>query len=179
MPNWCFNELTVSGPADELKRFVFATQGLPAKYSLAEWEKRAGAKESPTQPFFCFEALVPTPQSVLDVGFSADRDTNAIDGYHWNVENWGTKWDVYEDAITPEHMGWFEGCTAIQFSFDTAWSPPIEWLAKVVEMFPELHFIMAYDEPGMGLKGHAGGDFGNFFDYEEEYTEEDTSEEEE
>lgn len=30
MPNWCMNELTVSGDAEELKRFVFATQGLPA-----------------------------------------------------------------------------------------------------------------------------------------------------
>lgn len=38
MPNWCMNELTVSGDAEELKRFVFATQGLPAKYPPQEWE---------------------------------------------------------------------------------------------------------------------------------------------
>lgn len=51
MPNWCMNELTVSGDAEELKRFVFATQGLPAKYPPQEWEK-SFPREEPKMPSF-------------------------------------------------------------------------------------------------------------------------------
>lgn len=64
MPNWCMNELTVSGTAEELKRFVVSTQGFPAKYPPQEWEK-ALPREEPKQPYFCFNALVPTPEAVL------------------------------------------------------------------------------------------------------------------
>ena len=67
MPNWCMNTLNVSGGADEIKRFVFANQGLPAKYPPQEWEKAIAQMEpQPTESYFCFNALVPTPQEVLD-----------------------------------------------------------------------------------------------------------------
>ena len=68
MPNWCMNELTVSGDAEELKRFVFATQGLPAKYPPQEWEK-SFPREEPKDAFFCFNALIPTPEAVLQIGY--------------------------------------------------------------------------------------------------------------
>lgn len=137
MPNWCMNTLNVSGGADEIKRFVFANQGLPAKYPPQEWEKAIAQMEpQPTESYFCFNALVPTPQEVLDMGYDAhnkiSKDTllfalhgqsiSPIDGYHWNIANWGTKWDVYHDKITPDEMGWSEGCEGIEFEFDTAWS---------------------------------------------------------
>ena len=35
MPNWCWNELTVSGTPTEIKRFVDATIGLPAIYRVS------------------------------------------------------------------------------------------------------------------------------------------------
>ena len=72
MPNWCMNTLNVSGGADEIKRFVFANQGLPAKYPPQEWEKAIAQMEpQPTESYFCFNALVPTPQEVLDMGYDA------------------------------------------------------------------------------------------------------------
>lgn len=33
MPNWCWNELTVSGPAKDIKAFLDANMGLPCKVS--------------------------------------------------------------------------------------------------------------------------------------------------
>ena len=174
MPNWCMNRLSVSGQADELKNFVLSTQGLPAKYPPQEWEKNKFFKvQDPTEPQFCFNALIPTPEPVLRMGYDAHdkipKDTlqrilagkpvEPIDGYHWNIQNWGTKWDVYYDNITPETMGWSEGCEMISFEFDTAWSPPRAWFETVVEKFPMLSFELHYEEPGCYFAGDIfGGD---------------------
>ena len=168
MPNWCMNTLNVSGGADEIKRFVFANQGLPAKYPPQEWEKAIAQMEpQPTESYFCFNALVPTPQEVLDMGYDAhnkiSKDTllfalhgqsiSPIDGYHWNIANWGTNWDVYHDKITPDEMGWSEGCEGIEFEFDTAWSPPRDWFEQVCSMFPTLYATLHYEEPGCYFAG--------------------------
>lgn len=172
MPNWCMNTLTVAGAADELKRFVMSTQGLPAKYPPQEWEKdRLSKMKAPTEPHFCFNALIPTPESVLQTGYDAHdkmpkdallltfagRPFEPIDGYHWNVQNWGTKWDIYYDNITPETMGWNEGCEEISFDFDTAWSPPIAWFETAVEKYPSLSFKLHFEEPGCYFAGDAFG----------------------
>lgn len=169
MPNWCMNILTVEGTADELKQFVFSSQGLPAKYPLQEWEKSLYKEDQePTEPYFCFNSLIPTPEAVLQMGYDASdkipqnalllaltgQSFNPMDGYHWNILNWGTKWDVYADRITPEKMGWSEGCNRIEFGFDTAWSPPAQWLIKITKLFPSLSFVLHYEEPG----GYFAGD---------------------
>ena len=102
MPNWCWNTLKVSGKAEELKKFVLETQGLPASYPPQEWEKGL-ERVTPTEKFFCFNALVPTPQAVLDMGYDAHgklpqniwdllrqgHPVEKIDGYHWSIQNWG------------------------------------------------------------------------------------------
>ena len=41
------------------------------------------------------------------------------------------------------------------YEFYTAWSPPIEFLQTVAVQWPALHFVLAYEEPGMGFKGLA------------------------
>lgn len=172
MPNWCMNVLSVSGTAKELKRFVFSTQGLPAQYPPQEWEKDKFFKmEHPQELHFCFNALIPTPESVLQMGYDAHdkipedalryiligRPLDPIDGYHWNIQNWGTKWDIYYDDITPDSMGWYETCEHIEFDFDTAWSPPRMWFEKIVEMFPDLTFKLHYEEPGCYFAGDIYG----------------------
>lgn len=172
MPNWCMNELEISGDASELKRFVEMNMGLPAEYPPQPWEKEP--RERPTTPYFCFNALVPTPKEVLEIGYDGHDKIPKInikyayrgetvfplDGYHWNIANWGTKWDIYDEAITPEEMGWHEGVERITFGFDTAWSPPIAWLEKVAPLFPTLHFKLHYEEPGCYFAGDVYGENG-------------------
>ena len=124
MPNWCMNKLTVSGNAAELKRFVESSMGFPAHYPPQEWEKLIRQMDLPEDtPYFCFNALIPTPPEVLATGYSAHnkqpenallyaltgRTVPGMDGYHWNIANWGTKWDIYHDKITVGDLGWMGG----------------------------------------------------------------------
>lgn len=165
MPNWCDNALHIFGESEDIKHFMEANKGLPAQYQLDKWEIERGYTY-PTEPRFCFNALVPTPQEVLDLGYDGhykiqriieesgeDAAAGVIDGYHWNINNWGTKWDIYSDNLSLENCGWEEDLTEFVLYFDTAWSPPIAWLCTVAPMFPNLRFEMEYSEPGCCFAG--------------------------
>ena len=39
----------------------------------------------------------------------AGESVPGMDGYHWNLANWGVKWDIYVDKIDRETLGWTEG----------------------------------------------------------------------
>ena len=93
--------------------------------ALKEWP------ENPTE--FSFEGTLPR----------GDRK----DWYDWSIGNWGTKWDACYPHIEKDD----EECFAV--TFDSAWSPPIEWLENIVHMFPKLYFTLEYEEPGMCFAG--------------------------
>jgi len=83
---------------------------------------------------FSFGALVPC--------------SNADGGGDWFTQHcnrWGTKWDVCE--LCECQPGDVSG------SFDTAWGPPIPWLATVAVLFPEIRFTLTYEEPGCDFAG--------------------------
>jgi hypothetical protein len=69
------------------------------------------------------------------------------DWYDWSIGNWGTKWDACEPHIENNDKEYFA------VTFDSAWSPPIEWLKNIVHMFPKLYFTLEYDECGMCFAG--------------------------
>jgi hypothetical protein len=170
MPNWCNNSLFVIGTKEVVSRFTEAFKGFPAFFkgeNKEEYRKRC------SEPKECFNALYPVPQDVLErgydggirlgvLGFSQVLNGNAeppkeLDGYHWCIFNWDTKWDVYGkvavsgldllDDLDPEDE------VEVVYDFDTAWSPPLKWLEKVAKDFPELEFSIMYYEPGCGFAG--------------------------
>jgi len=87
-----------------------------------------------------------------------------LDGYHWNIANWGTKWDIYCDGITLEDTGWTEGCDSVTFDFETAWSPPVAWLQTAAARYPELSFKLHYEEAGCCFAGDILGEAGETTD---------------
>ena len=80
--------------------------------------------------------------------------------YNWNIENWGTKWslsDVYIDNCAEED--------SIEFSFSTAWAPPIDAFRSWAERDGRVQFNLEYWEPGCAFVGSAIYD-GDYFDDE-------------
>lgn len=128
MPNWCNNYVTLTGPKEKIDELII---------ELKKSDER-------DEQYEILNKLRPRP---------AEQEEN---WYDWNVNNWGTKWDInvagYE--IVDE--------TTVTISFDSAWSPPIslyEYLQEngwTVDAF--------YYEPGMAYCGH-------YYDGDDEYIE--------
>lgn len=84
--------------------------------------------------FFKMGWFVPRPEH---------EDENWFD---WNVENWGTKWEIHDAELFIEN-------SIFSVTFDTAWSPPIQFFESLTKMFPNLTMEMEYEEPGMAFCG--------------------------
>ena len=142
MPNWCFNNLTVSKHTESGRRLIDA---------FRPNEAQGEAEASP------FTELFPTPDELMSAkadfkGESPEHLANKAkyghaDWYSWRLAHWGTKWDACEvDFISEDD----ESAT---IRFDTAWSPPTELLAWYAQQNPEVIFVNEYDEEGMGFEG--------------------------
>ena len=64
--------------------------------------------------------LIPEPRD--------DENEPTAGWYDWRIENWGTKWDVYN--ATCDRMD----ANTLVLNFYTAWSPPIPIYDKLVDM---------------------------------------------
>lgn len=141
MPNWCSNNVEISGEPEQIEKFAKFLEVNEGK----NWFD-----------FFC-----PCPKDLTDTisGSYGDEDKQKAlivqqernikkyghaDWYSWCVQNWGTKWNCDAGEFTVE-----DGI--VSFSFDSAWSPPTE-LYRVIE---EQGFtVMAsYFEEGMCFIG--------------------------
>lgn len=92
------------------------------------------------------EAVIDGKKQVLALG-SFVPDKGGENWYDWRIENWGTKWELNEVELYEDTAE-----TAV-YAFDTAWSPPTEWLYKVAEQYPSLTFRLKYREDGMCFMG--------------------------
>lgn len=66
------------------------------------------------------------------LAIEAYRQTGHTNWYTWSNANWGTKWNSYELCVTCNRP------TMLNFTFCTAWAPPIPIIVKLVEMYPLL-----------------------------------------
>lgn len=68
----------------------------------------------------------------------------AEDWYGWNVQNLGTKWQFGAEFYPSEP----------RLTFETAWTPPHDFMLHLSVMFPGVRFTIAYCEMGIGYYGH-------------------------
>ena len=136
MPNWCQNRLIVSiteqGAPVDLKEFYEKAQK-PEELAYNSSGESAVYKKF---RILSLAALFPEP-SVED-----------HDWYDWRIDNWGTKWDVNAEIKSQESH-------QITYAFDSAWSPPSEWLKYIYTAFPKLHFELIFAECGNGFAGRS------------------------
>lgn len=93
---------------------------------------------------FDFRKILPQPKEVIE----SENDSKGMIPlwYEWNTANWGTKWNAYEINLTQKQE-------SLEYSFCSAWVPPIPVIKKLIELFPEYKFDFKYFEFGMMLAG--------------------------
>lgn len=166
MPNWCFNRVDISHPriheivellkSDETHFDFEKVVPMPPilKYTasgsrtftiggrdvkLSRWyvpctgDFKEDHKRS--RPFTITEEL-----ELAKIGYSC--------WYDWALANWGTKWNTAQadfDTIGDDY---------VQYTFHTAWSPPMPVIEALRDRFPEASITAFYDEPGMCIAGY-------------------------
>jgi hypothetical protein len=141
-PNWCQNDLYITGPEEEIEKFLDAIR-------VRDDEATDGER------FQLLSALYPTPSELVNEysPFGTEEERQARiekygfeDWYDWRISHWGTKWP--EASLELDHEP--EYITAI---FDTAWAPPLKALEKISKDFPALNFEISFEEWGIGFAG--------------------------
>lgn len=66
--------------------------------------------------------------------------------YEWCIENWGTKWNAYDQRFDSPNIVWF----------NTAWSGVTELIQKLSEKFPDVEFDYAYADEDTGSNTGTG-----------------------
>jgi hypothetical protein len=100
--------------------------------------------------------IAPIPQ-VLQTKWRCQYGT--MGWYDWNINNWGTKWDVcdvsYAEITTQtDHIAPPYHIYTVELTFETAWSPPERAYETLWER-DDIHYMsMYYEEPGMEFKGY-------------------------
>ena len=134
MPNWCDNNLTVTGDAEAIKRFVADITNEDESIEI-------------------LKNLVPFPME-LEGKEITDKDGNVFgraftdEGYSWCLRNWGTKWGDCETEITVND-------DYLVLRYQTAWSPALAGIERISRLFPTLTFQTDWVEEGLQSIGAA------------------------
>ena len=150
MPNWCDNQITITGPnsvIDKIEKIVKeesnnAENGLlqffhPMPKELLETEAGPLAKTKKEKQ----------ARQARKLKFGAEN------WYDWRVNNWGTKWEVCEFYGVDKQPDALIGDSTISFAFSSAWSPPIGAYEKFLENNPDCFIRAYYYEGGCDFMG--------------------------
>ena len=136
MPNWCNNNISISGPTDTIKQL---------------WE------DANREDGGLLSAMAPQPEDMFH-GNLGEKERKECEEqgipnwYDWQVANWGTKWDVSTEGLAFTDNG--DGTAEISGWFDSAWSPPIEAYQTFCDDMDGVYLDAWYEEGGMDFAGH-------------------------
>ena len=114
MPNWCDNQITITGPNSVIDKIEKIVKEEDDKNGLLNF----------------FHPMPKQLEDTTSPSSSADKPQPMVEGfdnwYDWRVENWGTKWEVNEFyGVDRQHLNDSLDESIISFGFSSAWSPPI------------------------------------------------------
>lgn len=145
MPNYCDNVVTFSHRDPKMIRRVirgYTGEGLMAEFHpipdrLVNTIAGSYGRDDPRQA----ELEAQEESNILEFGYK--------NWYDWAEDNWGTKWDVTwvdngEPAVSEDGL-------SVQFSFMSAWTPPVAFYERMEEMGFEVDAF--YYEPGVNFCG--------------------------
>ena len=145
MPNWCDNQITITGPEsviDKIEKIVREEENI----DLSSKEKG--------ESMGLLNFMYPMPKELdgtTSPSSSATKPQPMVDGfdnwYDWRCENWSTKWDVNE-FYGVDRQG-----DTISFGFSSAWSPPIGAYEKFLDKNEDCSLKAFYYEGGCDFMG--------------------------
>lgn len=183
MPNWCQNQLDVTGPEEVLRAFKDLAQGEGGALSLQKLIPMPKELEGTTSP-------VPLSYEVLYHGGWKKLLGQPDGAIAWpDFEGLKTEEEVIQH-IRHKYRSWVEEAyktkrakdatgysdwynwrnqhwgikwdieaqleisdSTLAYTFDSAWAPPIEALDTIAEKFPKLHFDLRFAEGGCDFAG--------------------------
>jgi hypothetical protein len=134
MPNWCDNQVTITGPKSVIDKIE----------KIAKEEKNAGGLLNYFQPM---------PKELRDTNADGSENKELLkkygysDWYGWACDNWGTKWDI------SEFYGVDRQGDTISFAFSSAWSPPVGAYEYFLAKNEECSLKAYYYEGGCDFMG--------------------------
>ena len=151
MPNWCRNRITVFGN-DQTEKIKEVEKIFESKTPFNDIFPQPDWKNTPNEKgeLPVLEQMKKPDGSIAWETYNFPDGKNDDRWYHWNIQNWGTKWDIEASSIEFE----YEDEEQLEISFDTAWSPPEPICYRLREMFKDLNFSWFYNEPGMEFAGY-------------------------
>lgn len=171
MPNWCYNSVIVSAKTEaELEEFIkFAKQTHNAHSLTPFTDERV---EHPDSQGVFWNFITPPEEireeyfgrqpryldslSVSDPNWWAqveERRKGSRFWYDWNINNWGTKWDIIFDENNETTIESTDNGYQMVWYFETAWSPALPVYDKMSEMYPNLEFEYEITEEGNHFVG--------------------------
>ena len=142
MPNWCNNNITITGPNKIIDKI----------------EKIAKTEEYEEGQYGLLNYFHPMPDELRDTTADGTKRKKLQkkygfdDWYGWAVENWSTKWDIHElYGVDRNYINDDE--STIAFGFDSAWSPPIGAYQEFLANNSNVSIRTTYYEGGCDFMG--------------------------
>ena len=150
MPNWCQNRVSFySEDTSALEKLLNIFQSDEPFNSIVpspDWKTTPNDKgDLPVK-----REMKNPDGRVVYTTYDFPDGTNDDRWYDWNVNNWGTKWEVSD--VECDH---WDG-NSFECEFETAWSPPEGIFYALRQLFPDVDVTWFYDEPGMMVAGYLG-----------------------
>ena len=139
MPNWCDNQVTITGPNSVIDKI----------------EKIVSDEKNPDGLLNFFHPMPKELDGTTSPTSSADKPQPMVEGfdnwYDWRTDNWCTKWEVCE------FYGVDRKDDTISFAFSSAWAPPTgaytHFITSMAEKNLDVSLKAYYYEGGCDFAG--------------------------
>ena len=166
MPNWCENEVEISGSKEDIKKFIKLVTGkfdfnriipMPEQLKKAKCPTNIISQEEYDEQQKRIQEATGKEKEYLDrVGIGITQEMSDCfkkeygydNWYDWVMANWGVKWNT-----DPTNVSFDSGETWASWEFMSPWNPPEHICYKLRELFPNVSICWFYKEPGMQISG--------------------------
>ena len=166
MPNWTTNIVTIQGSQETLekiKQSIFTVKDgetiidfgilIPCPEDLKnvpcssdEMTCQGYFEKSSKLDYNDFLQEHPNYKDVTEEKFNLLKERflkyGSVDWYHWNMKNWGCKWNGSDLSI-------YEGKSGIMsFEFLTPWNQPDKWLDVLTDLYQDVDWMVEVQHEG-------------------------------